>query len=75
MKFMRVIAISTLMIFLFTADAWAQTPVNVSVRSSYRDLTAGRPITPDFAGLGFEAAAERPGDAGVKGYSFSALSS
>ena len=68
---MRVIAISTLMFVLVTADAWAQTPVNVSVRSSYRDLTTGKPIAPDFAGLGFEAAAERPGNAGVKGYFFS----
>src|ERR1039457_7226998 len=67
MKKMKRIAIPTLTVCL-SLSALAQTAVTVTVNSTYSNITASKPIVPDFAGLGFEAAAERSGNAGVSGY-------
>lgn len=66
---MRKLAFLSLVALLSAASA-AQTAVRVTVNSTYRNINAGKPIVPDFAGLGFEAAAERPGNADVSGYFF-----
>jgi hypothetical protein len=67
MKKMKRIAIPTLTVCL-SLSALAQTAVTVTVNSTYSNITASKPIVQDFAGLGFETAAERSGNAGVSGY-------
>jgi hypothetical protein len=59
-----------LAVSILVGSALAQTAVTATVNSTYSNITAGKPIVPDFTGLGFEAAAERSGNARVSGYFF-----
>ena len=55
---------------LLAMDARAQTQISVTVDTSFGNIPSGKPIAPDFVGLGFETASELAGNAGVSGYFF-----